>query len=195
MFLLSKKIRFSYPRTVEELLQQVASLHEPNNTSPMPPSLIIVDRMEGFLHGSRGGSLNEFHSGEQSCAAHISALLCDTAAFLTHVLEQRSSGAGPCRVIVSFQSDIETGQVSGASSVTDPFLETLDRYFPVRCTLDQDRGYEAAAAGLQELWHIYFSGSGITETLSAKDSEDRLNEAQEWQLLIFPDGLMEFKPV
>uniref|UniRef100_A0A4W6EBY8 SWIM-type zinc finger 7 associated protein 1 n=1 Tax=Lates calcarifer TaxID=8187 RepID=A0A4W6EBY8_LATCA len=98
--------------TVEELLQQIASLHESTNTSPTPPSLIIVDRLESFLCGPGGGSHSGFHPGEQSCAAHLSALLCDTAAFLTQILEQRSTSSGPCRVIASFQSEVNTGQVS-----------------------------------------------------------------------------------
>ncbi|KAG7237441.1 hypothetical protein INR49_032287 [Caranx melampygus] len=189
-----KKIKFSYPGTVEELLQQMASLHESNNMSPTPPSLIIVDGLESFLSGLRGGSHSGFHSGELSCAAHLSALLCDTASFLTQVLEQRSSSSGPCRIIASFQPDIDPGQMGGEPSATDLILDILDRYFQVRCTLDQDRGYEAAAAGLQQVWHIYLSGTGITETLFAKkDCEEKQSAAQEWQLLILPDGLMEFK--
>lgn len=180
---------------MEELLQQIASLHESTSMSPTPPSLIIVDRLESFLSGLSADSHSGFHPGELSCAAQLSALLCDTAAFLTQVLEQRSSGSGPCRIIASFQPDVESGQTGGEPSATDPILDILDRYFQVRCTLDQDRGYEAAAAGLQQVWHIYFSGRGITETLCAKDCEERQSVAQEWQLLIFPDGLMEFKLV
>nr|XP_020478755.1 ATPase SWSAP1-like [Monopterus albus] len=178
-----KKIRFSYPRTVEELLQQVASLHEPTNTSPTPPSLIIVDRLESFLRAP----------GEQSCAAHLCALLCDTAAFLTHILGQQSSSAAPCRVLASFQSEVDPGQRGGEASATQPVLDVLDRYFLVRYTLDRDTGYEATAAGLQEIWHIYLSGSGVTEVSGAKDCEDTPAVAQEWQLLISPAGLMEFK--
>ncbi|KAF0032313.1 ATPase SWSAP1 isoform X2 [Scophthalmus maximus] len=185
-----KKIKFSYPRTVEELLHQIASLHESTNTSPTPPSLIIVDRLEGFLRGH-----SELHPGEQSCAAHLSALLCDTAAFLTQVLEKRPSSSGPCRVIASFRSQEDAGQAGGEPSATDPVLDILDRYFQVRCTLDQDRGYEAAAAGLQQVWNIYLSGRGIADASDTKDCEDRPAEAQEWQLLIYPDGLMEFKVV
>ncbi|XP_053194733.1 ATPase SWSAP1 [Scomber japonicus] len=188
-----KKIKFSYPRTVEELLQQVASLHESPNTSPIPPSLIIVDRLEGFLRAPAGDSHSGFHSGEQSCAAHLSALLCDTAAFLTQVLQQRASSSAPCRVIASFQSERDTGKESGGPSATDRILNVLDRYFKIRCTLDRDRSYEAAAAGLQEIWNIYLSGTGIRETSSTKNCDDKPHVAQEWQLFIFPDGLMEFK--
>ncbi|XP_069005924.1 ATPase SWSAP1 [Embiotoca jacksoni] len=189
-----KKIKFCYPRTAEELLQQVASLHESSNTSPTPPSLIIVDRLEGFLLGRGGGSHSGSHQSEQSCAAQLSALLCDTAAFLTQVLEQRASGSAPCRIVASFLSEVDTRQAAGDPSATDPILDVLDRYFQVRCTLDEDRGYEAVAAAAQEVWHIYLSGRGITEAFT-KDCEDRPGVAQEWQLFIFPDGLMEFKMV
>lgn len=177
---------------MEELLQQVASLHEPTNTSPTPPSLIIVDRLESFLSGPGGSSQSGFHPGERSCAAHIAALLCDTAAFLTQVLEQRGSSSAPCRIIASFLSEVNAG---GDPSGTDPILDVLDRYFQVRCTLDQDSGYEATAAAVQEVWHIYLSGRGITDPSFTEDYNDRPGVAQEWKLFIFPDGLMEFKLV
>ncbi|XP_049924988.1 ATPase SWSAP1 [Epinephelus moara] len=189
-----KKIKFSYPKTLEELLQQVASLHESTNTSPTPPSLIIVDRLEGYLCGPGGGSHSGLHPG-LSCAAHLSALLCDSAAFLTQLLKQRCSSLAPCRVIASFQSEVDSGQAGREASAMDPILDVLNRYFQVRCTLDRDRSYEAAAAGLQEVWNIYLSGTGITEASGTKGCEDRPALAQEWQLLISPDGSMEFKLV
>lgn len=173
----------------------MAILHESPNTCPTPPSLIIVDMLEGFLCSSAGDSHGGFHSGEQSCAAHLSALLCDTAAFLTQVLQQRASSLGPCRVIASFQPEQDTGKEKEGASATDPILDVLDRYFGMRCTLDRDRSYEATAAGLQEIWNIYLSGTGIREITSTKDCDDRPAVAQGWQLFIFPDGLMEFKLV
>lgn len=75
---------------------------------------------------------------------------------------------------------------------TDSVLDVLDRFFQARCTLTQDECYEAKAAGLQEIWHIYISGSSDFNTESC---EDRKGEDQEWQLLISSDGLMEFKMV
>ncbi|KAK5856699.1 hypothetical protein PBY51_008277 [Eleginops maclovinus] len=179
-----KKIKFSYPRTLEELLQQVASLHESQNTSPTPPSLIIVDRLEGYLGGT--------HSGDKSSAAHLSALLCDSAAFLTQILKERSPSSAPCRLIASYRSEVDSDYAGGESSATDHILDVLDRYFQMRCTLDRDRSYEAAAAGLQELWHVYLSASSITEDCTT-DSETRPAVAKEWQLLISADGSMEFK--
>ncbi|KAM6905391.1 ATPase SWSAP1 [Xenentodon cancila] len=186
-----KKITFYYPRTLEELMLQVASLHE----SPAPPSLVIVDRLEGFLCSPAGGSHSGSRSGEQSCAARLSALLCDTAAFLTHVLEQRGSSAGPCRIIASFLSEEDAGDECKTSSASAPVLDVLDRYFQVRCTLDQDKDYKAAADAAQELWHIYLSGRGLTKASFAKGCEGSPGVVQEWDLFIFPDGLMEFRLV
>uniref|UniRef100_A0A7N8WZP4 SWIM-type zinc finger 7 associated protein 1 n=2 Tax=Mastacembelus armatus TaxID=205130 RepID=A0A7N8WZP4_9TELE len=154
----------------------VAGLHEATGPSSTPPSLIIVDRLESFLCSAG------LHPGEQSCAAHLSALLCDTAAFFSQVLEQRAPCSAPCRILASFQKEMDTGPAGGEASAADPILNVLDRYFQTRCTLAQDSGYEAAAAGLQEVWHVYLSGT--------TDCEDVV---QEWQLLISPDGLMEFK--
>uniref|UniRef100_A0A8C5G209 SWIM-type zinc finger 7 associated protein 1 n=1 Tax=Gouania willdenowi TaxID=441366 RepID=A0A8C5G209_GOUWI len=148
-FLNDFKIQFSYPRTVEELLQQVASLHESTNTSPAPPSLIIVDRLECFLR-----SHSRFPQGEQSCAAHVCALLCDAAAFFSQKLESQGSSSGPCRLITSFLPEAHAEKAEGGPSATDPVLDVLDRYFEVRCTLDPDRGYGATAAGAAELFFL-----------------------------------------
>ncbi|XP_028454876.1 ATPase SWSAP1 [Perca flavescens] len=157
-----KKIQFSYPRTLEELLQQVASLHESCNTCPTPASLIIVDRLGGFLRGSGGGSHTGPLPGEPSRAAHLAALLCDSAAFLTRLLKQRRPSSAPCRVIASFQPERDVVRAGTEASATDPILDVLDRYFQVRCTLDRERSYESAAAGPQEVWHVYLSGTGLS---------------------------------
>ncbi|XP_056144012.1 ATPase SWSAP1 [Lampris incognitus] len=189
-----KKIKFSYPKTMVELRHQVASLHESPNTSPTPPSLIIVDRLEGYLRGpGEGCSCSRFHQGEQSCIAHVSALLHDTAAFLTQDLVRKASGLAPCRVIAAFQPDFGVAQTVREPSAQDPILAVLDRYFQVRCTLDRDESYRAAATGLQEVWHVYLSGTGITEATCTKDCKDKLpSVAQEWQLNILQNGLLEF---
>lgn len=121
----------------------------------------------------------------------MSALLCDTAAFLTQVLEQRGSSSAPCRFIASYLSEGDGGQDGKRESSTDPSLDVLDRYFQARCTMDQDRSYEAVAAAAQEVWRIYLSGRGMTEASGTEDCEEG-SVAQEWKLFIFPDGLMEF---
>lgn len=161
----------------------MSSLHESTNA---PPSLVVVSGLEGFLCARGRGP------GELSCAAHLSALLCDTAWFFSHVLEQRCSGSAPCRLLASFHCDADAERSDGEASATDLLLNVLDRYFQVRCTLDRDAGREAAAAGLQERWHVYLSGRGITED---KDWEARLGPARDWQLSVFPNGSVEFKLV
>lgn len=181
-----KKIKFCYPRTLEELLQQVAGLHESSSTSPTPPSLIIVDRLEAYLCGPGGSRQAGFHLEHLSCAAHLSALLCDTAVFLT----RSSSSSAPCQLIASYLSEEDSGQAGGETHATDSVLDVLDRFFHARCTLAQDESYEAEAAGLQEIWHIYISG---TADFNTESSEDRKGEDQEWQLLISSGGSMEFK--
>lgn len=92
-------------------------------------------------------------------------------------------------------SEVDNGQANREASATDPVLDVLDRYFQVRCTLEQGSSYEAAEAGELEVWHIYLSGTGITEASCTKDCEDRPAVAQEWQLFILSDGSVEFKMV
>ncbi|CDQ81887.1 unnamed protein product [Oncorhynchus mykiss] len=184
-----KKITFSYPRSLEDLLQDVASLHESASGSAAPPSLIIVDGLEGYLRGP--GVSGGLQQAEQSSAAHISALLYDTAAFLSQTLEERAASLAPCRVIASFQSEWE-GHAGGDSS--DPVLSVLDRYFQVRCTLDQDWNSAPAVAEPQDTWHVYLSGAGITEAPIAEDEEDS-SLAREWRLVICPNRSMEFTMV
>lgn len=185
-----KKIKFSYPRTVEELLKEVANLHESSVGPTVPPSLIIVDGLEGYLGcpGQRWGC----QQGEQSLAAHVSALLYDTAAFLTQTLEKKASSLAPCRVIVSFQSEFE-GHAAGEASTTDPLLQVLDRYFLVRYTLDRDRSPLPTTTGLKDIWRVYLSGTGVTEATSA--GSEGACAAREWQLSIQPNGSMEFSLV
>ncbi|XP_061829636.1 ATPase SWSAP1 isoform X1 [Nerophis lumbriciformis] len=175
-----KKITFCYPRTAEELCRQIAGLHESSST--FPPSLIIVDRLEDYPCDGHSGR----HPGEQSRVAHLAALLRDTAAFLTSLLERQTSSTTPCRIIASYKP-----KEDGADS--DPVLDALDRYFQLRCTLDQDRSYKATDAGRQEAWRVYFSGTGVAREPRTEDSEVRAG--LEWQLLMFPDGSIAFKVI
>ncbi|KAK7940179.1 hypothetical protein WMY93_003505 [Mugilogobius chulae] len=186
-----KKIKFCYPRTLEELFVHVAGLHESPHS---PPSLIIVEGLEGYLCSPGPSTSSGLHTSEQASAAHLSALLCDTASFLTQVLEKQGSALTPCRIIASFQPQGNTEQKSGEASV-DPVLDVLDRYFQVRCTLDQDRSYESTSGGLQQVWNIYLSCLDMKQT-SCKNAGVENKEEQavhEWRLLLSPDGMMEFK--
>ncbi|XP_072298335.1 ATPase SWSAP1 [Eucyclogobius newberryi] len=189
-----KKIQFCYPRTLEELLVQVAGLHQSPHSPPSAPALIIVDGLEGYLCASGPSISSGVHTSEQSSAAHLSALLCDTASFLTHVLEKHGSAHAPCRLIASFQPQGDSEQKGGEAS-TNPILDVLDRYFQMRCILDQDRSYESTSGGLQQVWNIYLSCLGRRKTSCRKDGVEKKEDqaVQEWRLLLSPDGLMEFK--
>ncbi|KAJ8404175.1 hypothetical protein AAFF_G00339480 [Aldrovandia affinis] len=192
-----KKIKFMYPRSQEELLQDVASLHECVRGPAGPPSLLIVDGLEHYL-GAGGRGPTAARGEDQSAAAHVAALLADTAAFLTQKLEERGEACAPCRVIVSFDVEWQGHTPPGDPSAQDPLLSVLDRYFSVRCTLDRDRNPAApapAAAGEPgDVWQIYFSGVGIADGHTSAQ-EDGSVLGQQWRLAIRPNGAMEFSPV
>lgn len=179
-----KKIKFCYPRTFEELLQQVAGLHE----SSTLPSLIIIDRLEAYLCDSGGSEQVGSHPEHLSRAAHLSALLCDTMVFLT----QESCSSAPCQLIASYLSKEDTGQAGGQMRDTNSVLDVLDRFFQCHCSLTRDDSYEVEAAVLQEVWHICIWG---TTDFNAGNCEGKKSVGQEWKLLIFCDGLIEFKMV
>lgn len=71
-------------------------------------------------------------------------------------------------------------------------MEILDRYFQTRCTLhragDPQTGAREAAAGaaataVQGLWNVYFSDQGLSDGTAT----------QEWQMVLYADGLLQFK--
>ncbi|KAJ8251769.1 hypothetical protein GJAV_G00225240 [Gymnothorax javanicus] len=184
-----KKINFKYPKSRQEMLQDVATLHEFASGPAAPPSLIIVDRLEHYVGVGSGAGLER---EDQQAAAHIAALLADTAAFLSRKLEERGGASAPCRVIVSFDSNRQ-GHASSEAQALDPVLHILDRYFPVRATLDRD--WNSACPGTSEepgaAWQIYFSGTGVTGSQAAGKGEDR-GFGQQWGLVIRQNGAMEF---
>ncbi|XP_019906726.2 ATPase SWSAP1 isoform X2 [Esox lucius] len=187
----SQKIKFAYPRSLEDLLQDVASLHEAvSGSATAPTSLIIVDGLECYLR--MPGLSSGLQQAQLSSAAHVSALLFDTAAFLTQTLEERAASLAPCRVLASFQP-VGEGHARDPSA-QDPVISVLDRYFQVRCTLDRRWQPSPAAAGPQDMWHVCLCGVGITGAFLAEDEENP-GRPQEWTLVIGADGSMEFTPV
>ncbi|XP_034151132.1 ATPase SWSAP1 isoform X4 [Esox lucius] len=186
-----EKIKFAYPRSLEDLLQDVASLHEAvSGSATAPTSLIIVDGLECYLR--MPGLSSGLQQAQLSSAAHVSALLFDTAAFLTQTLEERAASLAPCRVLASFQP-VGEGHARDPSA-QDPVISVLDRYFQVRCTLDRRWQPSPAAAGPQDMWHVCLCGVGITGAFLAEDEENP-GRPQEWTLVIGADGSMEFTPV
>ncbi|XP_037400611.1 ATPase SWSAP1 isoform X3 [Pygocentrus nattereri] len=120
-----KKIRFVYPKTLDDLLEDVASLHELVAEAAALPSLVIVDSLERYVCGP--AAQNRPQQETQSAAAHVVALLHDTAAFLTQNLENEAQ----CRVIVSIQPEWK-GQGGCDQLVLDPILFVLERYLQVQ---------------------------------------------------------------
>ncbi|KAB5554007.1 hypothetical protein PHYPO_G00045140 [Pangasianodon hypophthalmus] len=173
-----KKIRFVYPKTLEELLEDVASLHElVPETAPLP-SLLIVDGVERYVRVQ-----DRPQQDSQSTAAHIVALLHDTAAFLKARSEK--SQQPPCRVIVSYQPEWE-GR-GGDMFAPDSILLVLERYLQVRCNLHKVINSGEA----QNEWLLYLSGPGL-QVDGYGNGEKCLG--LQWRVVMQPNGALEFRP-
>ncbi|XP_036445752.1 ATPase SWSAP1 [Colossoma macropomum] len=177
-----KKIRFVYPKTLEDLLDDVASLHELVVEAAALPSLVIVDGLERYICGP--AAQNRPQQETQNAAAHVVALLHDTAAFLTRNLEARSGNEAQCRVIVSIQP--EWKGVGGCDLLTsDPLLLVLERYLQVRCTSEKLRMGEEP-----NKWLLCLSGPGLQV-----DGDNNAEEQLRWHVVLQPNGALEFCPV
>ncbi len=163
-----QNVKFVYVKTLVELVEDIASLHELVSEAASPPSLIIVDSLDHYLHGSRVGPLQD----DLSPVAHVAALLHDTAAFLSQILQTRSDGQGLCRVMVSCQSECEGSRDSEALA-PELLLSVLDRYLQVRCTLEEVKRDE---------WQVYLSV--MCPSL-----------VQQWHMVLQAGGALEFRPV
>lgn len=182
--ILPQKIKFVYPRSLEELLLDVASLHEKASGAAAAPSLLLVDGLDTYLRGM-GGDTGGPQREELSAAAHLAALLTDTASFPNSIHEKTEESRGMdrgavvrCRVIVSYHSDWE-------AVTTDPVLSVLDRYFPTRCTLAQHLHSMAHGdnSGPLHKWQVYLSGAGMSGIPAHR---------LQWHLGVHANGAMEF---
>lgn len=171
-----------YPRTLEELLEDVASLHELVNEPTSPPSLIIVDGLEKYvcIH-------DRLKQDAQSMAAHTVALLHDTATFLTQRLNTTAEEKPlPCTIMVSYQPEGK-GQGEREGLAPDPLLTVLERYLQVRCTFEKVINAESK----QNEWLLNLSGSGLQVKGVGKVEKV---QAWQWHLAQMPNGALEFWP-
>ncbi|XP_076844748.1 ATPase SWSAP1 [Brachyhypopomus gauderio] len=175
-----KKVRFVYPKSLEELLEDVASLHELVPQAVAIPSLVIVDGLEQYVCGPEMQGRPQREA--QSAAAHVMALLHDTAAFLTQNLEARVEAQAPCRVIVSIQPNRE-GRNGGDVLDPDAFLSVLERYLQVTCTLERERKGEG-----QNEWLLHLSGEGL------QGDGEKNGPALKWRVALQPSGVLEMWP-
>ncbi|XP_067828940.1 ATPase SWSAP1 [Heptranchias perlo] len=154
-----KRIQFAYPRSAEELLQAVASLHE----SPgCLPSLILLDGLDDYLRQDTGRQ-----------AALIAALLRDSAAWVT---EKLRTSAG-CQVIVTLKT------LTQEETAADHGLHIIERYFPVKCVV-KEQLYKPDGA---QSYLISFSGLVINEpegTCTPQSVDDCT-----WELLCEADNV------
>ncbi|XP_037674086.1 ATPase SWSAP1 [Choloepus didactylus] len=107
-----QKIRFQYPASTRELFRLLCSAHEARAPTP---SLLLLDGVEEYLAEDL----------RPHKAAHLAALLLDTAAHFSH----RAGPGGGCGVVAAFQTQEE------ADSGDTLQLALLQRYFPARCWL------------------------------------------------------------
>nr|XP_033780115.1 ATPase SWSAP1 [Geotrypetes seraphini] len=171
-----KKVHFLYPRSSEELLKVVASLHERDQAFP---SLILLDGLEDYLTGDGG----------QQAAALISALLVDTAAYFTQKLQSTSGvpsvdaccGGSCCHLLISMR-------VTGEEAEEPLVLSVVERYFPQICQLriDLDRlrteeDDEAAEDGIVKVFWASFRSPQRTE----------FDTSKEWVIRMQPTGQLE----
>lgn len=182
-----------YRASLEELLLDVASQHELASgtaASASAPSLVLVDGLDSYLHGTSSGGGGDSagpRKDELSTTAHLAALLTDTSSFLTRIQEDMAESRGmdrgtvvPCRVIVSYHAGAE-------AMAADPILGVLDRYFPTRCTLVKDVDHSAGEDVVEREWKVYLSGTAVRDDGAAKELE--------WRLVVHTSGGMEFSPI
>lgn len=167
---------------LEDLLEDVASLHELVLEAAALPSLIIVDGLEQYVSGHVAQDRPQREA--QSAAAHVVALLHDTAAFLTQKLNAQAENQAQCRVIVSIQPE-RKGQGGCDQLGSDPLLSILERYLQVRCTSEKVRRDE----GPNE-WLLYLSGPEL-QVAGCDDAVEQLR----WRAVLQPNGILEFCPV
>ncbi|KAM9243177.1 ATPase SWSAP1 [Dugong dugon] len=149
-----QKIRFQYPPSTRELFQLLCSAHEAQVPAP---ALLLLDSLEEYLSE---------HQGPHE-AAHLAALLLDTAAHFSH----RAGPGRGCGLMVALQAQEE------ADSGDTLQLALLHRYFPACCWLQRDA-----------------PGPG-QHCLRACLEPGGLGPRTEWLVAFQPDGEMMITPL
>ncbi|KAM6216775.1 ATPase SWSAP1 [Rhynchocyon petersi] len=148
-----QKIHFQYPPSTRKLFRFLCSAHEARGPAP---ALLLLDCLEEYL--------TECHQPQE--AAHLAALLLDTAAHFSH----RAGPRGGCGLMVALQTQDE------ADSGDTLQLALLQRYFPSCCWLQpiaSDPGQRHLRACLelggpdpQTVWSVTLGPDGsMTVTL------------------------------
>ncbi|XP_067876904.1 ATPase SWSAP1 [Heterodontus francisci] len=165
-----RRIQFAYPRSAEELLEAVASLHE--SACSGLPSLILLDRLDSYLQGGCGRDMAQQ-------AALIAALLRDSATWITEKL-QPSPG---CQLIVTLKT------LTQEETAVDLHLPVIERYFPVKCMVEEE---PCNLAGAQS---YLISFSGLVKNEAKGPSASHSVEDCTWELLYEADNVTRIHPV
>lgn len=151
----------------------MASLHELPETAPL---LLILDGLERYACVQ-----DRPQQDSQSTAAHIVALLHDTAAFLKARCDKNQQT--PCKVIISYQPEWE-GR-GGDVFAQDSILFILERYIQTRCNLHK----VITSGDAQNEWLLYLSGPGLL--VDGYGNGEKCVGLQ-WRVVMQPDGALEF---
>ncbi|XP_055519987.1 uncharacterized protein LOC129714428 [Leucoraja erinacea] len=163
-----RRVELVYPHSVRDVLHTLASLHQ--NPGP-PPSLLLLDGADEMLAGGGRDVAGK--------AALLAALLRDSAAWATQVLGPST----PCQLIVALQTQAER------ESAADLGLQVMERYFPVRCRVNEQ---QSAVAGAQS---FRVSFSGLEKSEAGETNAPRIPDNQTWELLCDADNISQIRRV
>ncbi|XP_078387557.1 ATPase SWSAP1 [Cetorhinus maximus] len=156
-----RRIQFAYPRSAEELLGAVASLHESPGSLP---SLVLLDGLDRYLRGAPACGRDMAQQ-----VALIAALLRDSATWLSEKL--RSSA----QIIATLQT------LDQEETAVDLGLSIIERYFPVKCMVKEE------PCKLEGAQSYLISFAGLTKSEAKGPSTSQSMEDCTWELLYEAD--------
>ncbi|XP_041032878.1 ATPase SWSAP1 [Carcharodon carcharias] len=162
-----RRIQFAYPRSAEELLEAVASLHE----SPCSlPSLILLDGLDRYLQGACGQDMAQQ-------VALIAALLRDSATWLSEKLRSSTEIIATLKTLDQEETAVEPG------------LPIIERYFPVKCMVKEE------PCKLEGAQSYLISFAGLTKSEAKGPSTSQSVEDCTWEMLYEADNVTRIHPV